>query len=82
MNVVGSDLERTSQTLDLWTGIMTSRFEFQGAEVHIQVASDFDIDTIAVTLESELVRQGRLGLFVDFPWNEGKEKFSAPFVGL
>lgn len=82
LDVAESDLRGASQTLDMWTGIMTSRFEFEGTEVQIRVASDFETDTIAVTLESELVREGRLGLFIDFPWNEGKEKFSAPFIGL
>lgn len=82
LKVVESDLERTSQTLDLWTGILTSQFKFQDEEVRVRVASDFNTDTIAVTLESGLVRKGRLGIFIEFPWNEGKEKFSAPFVGL
>ncbi|KAJ3542647.1 hypothetical protein NMY22_g3430 [Coprinellus aureogranulatus] len=82
LDVAETDLEDAEQTLDMWTGILTSRFKFDGEEVEVRVASDFETDTIAIELESNLVRDGRLGLFVDFPWNEGKEKFSAPFVGL
>jgi hypothetical protein len=82
LDVVEGDLEGAVQTLDLWTGTLTSRFTFEGKDVKVQVASDFETDTIAVELQSDLVRDGRLGLFVDFPWNEGKQKFSAPFVGM
>ncbi|KAF6761499.1 Six-hairpin glycosidase-like protein [Ephemerocybe angulata] len=81
-DVLEGDLEETEQTLDLWTGTLTSRFKFKGDEVKVHVVSDFESDTVAVRLESRLVREGNLGLFVDHPWNEGKEKFSAPFVGL
>lgn len=28
-----------------------------------------------------LDKKKRLGLFIDYPWNEGSSKFSAPFVG-
>ncbi|RXW12671.1 hypothetical protein EST38_g13182 [Candolleomyces aberdarensis] len=81
VNVSETDLQGTKQLLDLWTGILTSEFTFQGTPVKVSVASDLKTDTIAITLDSVLVRDGRIGLFLDFPWNEGKEKFSAPFVG-
>lgn len=76
------DLEEAEQVLDLWTGLLTSRFKIGGVAVKVQATVDLETDTVAVRLESMLVKEGRLGLFVDFPWCEGKEKFSAPFVGL
>jgi hypothetical protein len=81
LNVSESDLKDTKQWLDLWTGTLSSEFTFQGTPVKVTVASDLATDTIAITLDSELVVKRRIGLFLDFPWNEGKEKFSAPFVG-
>lgn len=82
LNVTEGDLQGAKQTLDLWTGTLASNFKFQEEEVRVRVVSDFETDAIALEIQSELVRDGRLGLFVDFPWCEGKEKFSAPFVGL
>jgi len=29
-----------------------------------------------------LLQFGRLGVYLDFPWNDGSQKFSAPFVGI
>lgn len=40
-------------------------------------------DVVGVNLTSPLIATGRkqLGLFLDFPWNDGSSKFEAPFVG-
>nr|VWP00858.1 Dolichyl-diphosphooligosaccharide--protein glycosyltransferase subunit 2 [Ganoderma boninense] len=83
MDVAEADLEETKQTLDLWTGTMTSSFQWLGEEVVVQTVAAQNSDAVAVTIESALVEQGRLGVFLDFPWNDGRTfiGFQAPFVG-
>ncbi len=81
-NVMEDDLKDVVQTLDLWTGQMTSTFVFQGSNVTVRTVSAQDSDVIGVQVESPLVAQRRLGSIVDFPWNDGSQKFSAPFVGV
>ncbi|KAF8882131.1 hypothetical protein BD779DRAFT_1802445 [Infundibulicybe gibba] len=71
----------TELVLDLWTGILRSSFSFGGATVTVETACAQDSDSVAIRLESSLVQTGKLGVFLDFPWNDGKAKFSAPFVG-
>ncbi|EAU92083.1 hypothetical protein CC1G_09604 [Coprinopsis cinerea okayama7 len=82
------NIHNATQTLDLWSGILTSRFELFGEDVVVRAAVDMGSDTVGISVESKLLLQGsgkgrkrRLGLFIDFPWNEGREKFAAPFVG-
>ncbi|KAF8066644.1 Six-hairpin glycosidase-like protein [Lyophyllum atratum] len=81
LNVSGSDFTDIRQELDLWTGTMTSRFVFRGTRMTVQIAAADETSSIGVTIRSSLLRSGRLGVFLDFPWNDGKAKFSAPFVG-
>ncbi|KAJ3506905.1 hypothetical protein NLJ89_g6604 [Agrocybe chaxingu] len=79
-NVTEEDLQEKRQTLDLWTGKITSRFVFEGAEVIVTTVSSQTSSAVAITLSSTLFSQGKLGLFLDFPWSDGAY-FSAPFVG-
>lgn len=81
-NVTEADLESKMQKLDLWTGIIRSSFTLDGASINVTAVSSQDSDTIGVKVDSRLIGEGRLGLFLDFPWNDGSQKFSAPFVGF
>ncbi|KAF9557582.1 hypothetical protein CPC08DRAFT_640114 [Agrocybe pediades] len=81
MNVTEEELQNRRQVLDLWNGIITSTFEFAGEQVTVQTACSQEDDVIGVKLDSSLIGKGKLALFVDFPWNDGSQKFSAPFVG-
>lgn len=81
-NVTEGDLENIVQTLDLWTGEMTTTFKFEGSNVTVRTVCAQDSDVVSVQVVSPLVAQRRLGLFIDFPWNDGSQKFSAPFVGV
>ncbi|KAF9447354.1 hypothetical protein P691DRAFT_125279 [Macrolepiota fuliginosa MF-IS2] len=80
-NVTESDLQNIKQTLDLWSGTITSEFSLENTPVKITVASGDTTDTIAIQLDSPLLKNGQLGAFLDFPWCDGIAKFSAPFVG-
>ena len=70
-NVTENDLTSVKQELDLWTGILTSNFVFNGTEIQVQTSSAQTVDSIGVAVSSPLLGTGRLGVFVDFPWNDG-----------
>ncbi len=64
---VPADIQDPAQTLDLWTGIITSRFKLGGVPVTVTTASASRTDTIGVTVESPLVITGQLRLRLRFP---------------
>ncbi|KAK0651207.1 Six-hairpin glycosidase-like protein [Cercophora newfieldiana] len=79
-NVSEADLQQKSQVLDMWSGELSSSFIYNGSSVGVKTSADSDSDTIAVSIESDLLKSG-LGLFLDFPLPD-KNKFNAPFVGV
>lgn len=74
-------LENKFQTLDLWTGKISSSFTYKGASVEVETWADSRSDTIGIAVESELLSQGSLGISFDFPLPT-RNKFDAPFVGV
>jgi protein-glucosylgalactosylhydroxylysine glucosidase len=68
------DISDVEQTLDLWTGILTSRFSFDGERVEVQTACHPAIDAVSVRVRSPLVRDGRLAIRVAFPYGTGDVK--------
>jgi hypothetical protein len=62
-----SDLSDTHQTLDLWTGVLTSRFTYDGEPVAVETRVASGRDAILVSVRSRLVGQGRLGVSVRYP---------------
>ncbi|TCD61640.1 hypothetical protein EIP91_008128 [Steccherinum ochraceum] len=82
VNVAETDLAEVEQDLDLWTGTISSSFVYQGKKVTVKTTSAQSSDAIGVTVTSPLVESGHLGIFLDFPWNDGSQKFAAPFVGV
>ncbi|KAG6865432.1 hypothetical protein C0991_002670 [Blastosporella zonata] len=81
VEVAGDDIADAHQELDLWTGKLRSQFSFQGKAVSVETAVADSTGTVGIVVESPLLKSGRLGVFLDFPWNDGSAKFSAPFVG-
>ncbi|KAJ8507782.1 hypothetical protein ONZ45_g9894 [Pleurotus djamor] len=81
VEVTESDLVNTAQKVDMWTGTMSSGFEWEGRRITVTTVSHQQEDCIGISIESDLLKSGQLGVFIDFPWNDGKAKFSAPFVG-
>jgi hypothetical protein len=61
------DIEAPEQTLDLWTGIVTSRFKLGGTPVTVTTACDPQLDTIAVRIESKWVELGKMHVRLAFP---------------
>jgi beta-xylosidase len=62
-----ADIQQPEQTLDLWRGIITSRYKLGGVPVTVTTSCDGQSDTLAVRLESDLVASGQLRLRLAFP---------------
>lgn len=76
-----ADLRDKTQELDLWTGKISSSFKYKGTTVYVETWADASSDSIGVSVESELLTKGSLGIFFDFPLPT-LNKFDAPFVGV
>jgi hypothetical protein len=62
------DLANTTQTLDLWTGLLSSRFEIDAQPVKVLTVCHPRRDVLAVRIESTLLRQNRLLVSLAFPY--------------
>lgn len=62
-----SDVQAPLQELDLWSGIITSRYQLGGESVVVRTTCAPDQDTLGVTIESPLVARGELAVRVRFP---------------
>lgn len=65
--LAAADVQVDSRHLELWTGILTSRFTYLGEPVVVQTCVDPKTDTVAVRVQSVLLRDGRLRVLLDFP---------------
>ncbi|HEY5911867.1 MAG TPA: glycoside hydrolase family 65 [Verrucomicrobiae bacterium] len=69
------DLKDTRQMLDLWTGLLESRFSFLDKPVLVRTCFHPDLDLLAVSVESPLLRMGKLKVLLTFP-------YGSPEVGM
>ena len=67
-----ADLQGVQQTLDLWSGTLESRFLLEGEAVHVQTVVHPRFDTLAVRVASPLLRRGRIGIEIRFPYGTGQ----------
>jgi len=65
------DLTNIHQAQDMWSGLVTSRFDVDGDPVTVITACDPTSDTIGVKVDSPLIKQGRISVFLDCPGNDG-----------
>jgi len=63
-----AELRDVRQTLDLWTGTLSSRFVLDAEPVAVQTCCDPERDLLAVEIRSRLVGEGRLALVIEFPY--------------
>ncbi|MBN1570339.1 MAG: hypothetical protein JXA73_21030 [Acidobacteria bacterium] len=64
---VPEDIQDPEQTLDLWRGVIRSRFKLSGTGVSVTTVCDPDSDTIGVRIESRLIAQGKIRVRLAFP---------------
>jgi len=62
-----ADVQIVSRHLDLWTGLLTSHFTYLGEPVEVQTCVAPHSDTVAASVTSPLLREGRLQVQLDFP---------------
>jgi hypothetical protein len=61
------DLSATHQRLDLWSGALLSRFNFDGEPVRVETRVHPRLDMLIVTLASPALAEGRLGVDLALP---------------
>jgi hypothetical protein len=66
--ILVGDLSDIKQELDLWRGVLTSSFRFEGAAVTVRTAVHPRLDLLAVSIESRLIDEGSLAVRFGFPY--------------
>ena len=61
------DIQKPEQTLDMWRGVITSKFEIEGKAVKVTTVCHPQQDVVAIRIESELVASGKLSAKIAFP---------------
>lgn len=75
-----ADIHDIDQTLDLWSGTVTSRYRLNGESVRVTVACDPRHDALAIRIQSPLVAAGTLGVRLAIPRGyDLRVKFNPPF---
>ncbi|RKD92613.1 hypothetical protein [Mangrovibacterium diazotrophicum] len=64
--VIG-DIKNARHELDMWTGKITSNFEFEGEPVTVETYCNQDQDQISAQIESPLIAKGQLAVQWKFP---------------
>jgi hypothetical protein len=62
-----ADIREPQQTLDLWRGVITSRFTLEGAPVTVTTVCHPSNDLVAIRVESDLLSAGKLRVGLGFP---------------
>ena len=74
------DLARPHQRLDLWTGLLDSRFEFEGRPVEVRTVCHPSRDLLAVRVESPLLASGQLAVILAFPYGSDEWRNAADWT--
>jgi hypothetical protein len=67
-----SDVAEIEQTLDLWNGVLNSRFQLQGQAVEVQTVCHPMLDLLAVRVASPLIAKNQLTIELAFPYGTGE----------
>ncbi len=62
------DIKNVKHHLDMWTGQITSEFEFDGKPVRVEVYCHQDQDQVSAKIESPLMASGQLAVQWKFPY--------------
>ncbi len=63
-----ADIQSPSQRLNIYTGLLESRFTFRGQSVRVWTCCHGTLDQLAVRIESSLLAAGLLKVLVAFPY--------------
>lgn len=70
--VKAQEITQIDQTLDLWKGLVLSKYQVEGDSVHVQTAVHPNHDRLAVSLGSELIAKKQMAVNFRFPYPTGK----------
>ncbi len=68
------DIQNVQQELDLWSGVLTSKFSIEGVPVRVVTVCDGKLDIISCKIESALLKEERLRIRFRFPYPNGQFK--------
>ncbi|MFD2162146.1 hypothetical protein ACFSJU_07055 [Paradesertivirga mongoliensis] len=63
-----ADIKNIRQTLNMWTGELTSSFTLEGIPVNVVTVGHQNLDLISVQVNSGLIRMGRLKFKLRYPY--------------
>ncbi|VAX23038.1 Polygalacturonase [hydrothermal vent metagenome] len=66
-----NELKNVKQTLNMWTGILTSYFEIEDKPVEVETVCHGDLDAISFRVKSPLINSGQLEVVFHFPYGSG-----------
>ena len=70
-DVAADDIVGIDQTLDLWKGELVSKFQVEGKDVYVKTCVHPYKDQVALRIESDMVKEGRLKVSLKFPYAAG-----------
>ena len=65
-HLLPEEIKGLERTLDLWTGLQTSRYQIDGQDVTVETCVHPSLDLVAVRIESALVTEDGLQAALDF----------------
>lgn len=74
-------IENIEQELDLYAGIISSRFRVEGVPVQVHTVVHPHSDVVAVQVETDLVQQGRIAIQLRFPYPTGAWDDAGTYYG-
>ena len=69
-----NDIQKISQELNVWTGVITSNFTVEGVPVKVTTAAHQQQDAVAFRIESPLLFKNRIAVRVRFPYPNAQFK--------
>jgi len=72
------DIRDPQQSLDLWRGVITSRFVLEGVPILVTTSCHPTLDLVAVRVESDLIAAGKLRVRLGFPHGHDLEVKNGP----
>ena len=67
-NLAPGDIKDLHRTLDLWSGVQTSKYQIDGQDVTVETCVHPQLDLVAVRIESPLVASGDLQVVLEFAY--------------
>jgi hypothetical protein len=63
-----AQITHMEQSLDLYTGLLTSNFAYRRNKVEVLTTVHPEMDALSIRIHSPLLREGELGLSIQFPY--------------